>query len=132
MPPWDSNPQSQQHIAHSPRLRPHGQWDCPSYSLCAVYKQIHGLIFSTVILISFLINGNPSESKRLFIYYPLDVYKESEPQLMYSSHSISIASYRQQCPPCRPLHKARSAAPHFPRHYICYLRRKVGSNQGRP
>jgi len=125
MPPWDSIPQIQQHIAHSPRLRPYSQWDCPSYSLCAVYKQILGLIFSTVFFIYFLINGKPSESKRLFIYYPLDVYKESEPQLMYSSHSISVASYRQQCPPCRPVHKARSTDPHFPRHYICYLCRKV-------
>jgi len=37
-------------------------------------------MFSTVRLIFSLINGNPPESKRLFIYYHLDVFKESEPK----------------------------------------------------
>jgi len=55
-------------------------------------------MFSTVRLISFLINGKPSVSKSLFIYYHLDLFKKSEPKLM-CSHSISIASFKQDNPP---------------------------------
>jgi len=36
-------------------------------------------MFSAVPLICFLITGKPLESKRLFIYYPLDVFKYQDP-----------------------------------------------------
>ena len=75
MPPWDSKLQTQQ----DPYLRPLGQLDCPKLQFMCSRKQIYASMFSTVPLISFLIIGKPSESKHLFIYYSLGVFKNQNP-----------------------------------------------------
>ena len=94
------------------------------------WQQWHSAIFTVISLVTFMINWQSMNNSTLQSF-PLHVFKLSSVKLKCNNH-ISIAFHKQDNPPLRSPHNARSTTPHFPTHYIWNLCRRSSSNQGRP